>query len=71
MGFAADKVAMGQVFSEHFGFPCQLCHQLLHTLYRPSSRVGKMGQIVVDVPSGLSLKSPNGKTTRKTLARID
>jgi hypothetical protein len=31
MGFVVDKVAMGQVFSEYFGFPCQpLFHQILH-----------------------------------------
>jgi hypothetical protein len=23
VGFVVDKVAMGQVFSEYFGFPCQ------------------------------------------------
>jgi hypothetical protein len=23
VGFVADKVALGQVFSEYFGFPCQ------------------------------------------------
>jgi hypothetical protein len=32
VGFVADKVASGQVFSEYFDFPCQnrLFHQLLH-----------------------------------------
>jgi hypothetical protein len=31
VGFVVDKVALGQVFSEYFGFPCQsLFHQLLH-----------------------------------------
>jgi hypothetical protein len=31
MGFVADKVALGQVFSEYFGFPCQFSfHLLLH-----------------------------------------
>jgi hypothetical protein len=30
-GFVVDKVELGQVFSEYFGFPCQsLFHQLLH-----------------------------------------
>jgi hypothetical protein len=24
MGFVVDKVALGQVFSEYFGFPCNL-----------------------------------------------
>jgi hypothetical protein len=29
--FVADKVALGQVFSEYFGFPCQSSfHKLLH-----------------------------------------
>jgi hypothetical protein len=32
MGFVVDKVALGQVFSEYFGFSCQnpSFHQLLH-----------------------------------------
>jgi hypothetical protein len=31
VGFVVDKVALGQVFSENFGFPCQsLFHQILH-----------------------------------------
>jgi hypothetical protein len=31
VGFVVDKVALGQVFSEYFGFTCPLFHQLLHT----------------------------------------
>jgi hypothetical protein len=31
VGFVVDKVALGQVFSEYFGFPCQSsCHQIHH-----------------------------------------
>jgi hypothetical protein len=31
VGFVVDKVALGQVFSEYFGFPCQFSfHQILH-----------------------------------------
>jgi hypothetical protein len=31
VGFVVDKVALGQVFSEYFGIPCQSSfHQLLH-----------------------------------------
>jgi hypothetical protein len=31
MGFVVDKVVLGQVFSEYFGFPCQSSfHQVLH-----------------------------------------
>jgi hypothetical protein len=30
VGFVVEKVALGQVFSEYFGFPCQSSfHQLL------------------------------------------
>jgi hypothetical protein len=30
-GIVVDKVALGQVFSEYFSFPCQSsCHQILH-----------------------------------------
>jgi hypothetical protein len=32
VGFVVDKEALGQVFFEYFGFPCQLLlHQMLHT----------------------------------------
>jgi hypothetical protein len=30
VGFVVDKVALGRVFSEYFGFPCQLFHQFLN-----------------------------------------
>jgi hypothetical protein len=31
VGFVVDKVALGQVFSEYFGFPCQSTfYQFLH-----------------------------------------
>jgi hypothetical protein len=31
VGFVVDKVALGQIFSECFGFPCQSSfHQILH-----------------------------------------
>jgi hypothetical protein len=58
VGFVVDKVALGQVFSGYFGFPCQLSfHQLLHT-HHLSSGAGTIGQILADVPSGLSLTPP-------------
>jgi hypothetical protein len=31
VGFVVHKVALGQVFSEYFSFPCQAFHRLLHT----------------------------------------
>jgi hypothetical protein len=36
MGFVVEKVALGQVFSEYFGFPCQSSfHQILHLHNHP------------------------------------
>jgi hypothetical protein len=40
-----DKVALGQVFSEYFGFPCQSSfHQLLHNHPHLSSGAGTIDQ---------------------------
>jgi hypothetical protein len=45
VGFVVDKVALGQVFSEYFGFPCQSSfHQLFHNHPHLSSGVGTIGQ---------------------------
>jgi hypothetical protein len=45
----------GRFFSEYFGFPCKISfHQLLHN-HHLSSGAGRVGQLVADVPSGLSL----------------
>jgi hypothetical protein len=49
-------VALGQVFSEYFGFPCQFAfNRLLHNHHHLSSGAGTIGQTVADVPSGHSL----------------
>jgi hypothetical protein len=59
VGFVVNKVALRQVFSEYFGFPCQFSfHQLLHIHHHLSSGFGTIGQLVADVPSGLSLTPP-------------
>jgi hypothetical protein len=56
VGFVVDKVALGQVFSKYFGFPCKFSfHRLLHTHHHLSSGAGKIGQLVADVSSALSL----------------
>jgi hypothetical protein len=45
VGFVVDKVMLGQVFSEYFGFPCKSSfHQLLHNHPHLSSRAGTIGQ---------------------------
>jgi hypothetical protein len=43
VGFVVDKVALGQVFSEYFGFPYQSFHQLLYK-HHLSSGAGTIGQ---------------------------
>jgi hypothetical protein len=43
--FVMDKVALGQVFSEYFGFPCQSWfHKLFHSRPHLSSGAGTIGQ---------------------------
>jgi hypothetical protein len=64
VGFVAEEVALGQVSSEYFGFPCQFSfHRLLH-IHHLSSGAGTTGQLVADVPSGLSLTPPHEANTR-------
>jgi hypothetical protein len=56
--FVMDRVVLGQGFSEYLGFPCQFSfHWLLH-IHHLSSGAGTIGQLVADVPSGLSLTPP-------------
>jgi hypothetical protein len=62
VGSYVDNVARGQVFSEYFGFPRQssflrLLH-IHHHRHHLSSVAGTIGQLVADVPSGLSLTPP-------------
>jgi hypothetical protein len=56
VGFVVDKAALGQVFSEFFGF---LCHFSFHeNTPCSSSEAGTLSQLVADVPSGLSVTPP-------------
>jgi hypothetical protein len=57
-------MALEQFSSEYFDFPCQFSfHQLFH-IHHTSSRASIIDQIVVDVPSGLSLTPRQEKTLR-------
>jgi hypothetical protein len=48
-----DKAALGQVFSEYFGFPCQSSfHQFLHDHNHPGLSQKELPQCRVD-PIGL------------------
>jgi hypothetical protein len=64
MGFVVDKVALGQLSSEYFGFPCQFSFHELHHTHHLSSGAGAIGQLVADVPSGLDL-TPHQETKKK------
>jgi hypothetical protein len=56
VGFVVNKVALGQVFSKHFGFPFQSAfHQLLHNHHHLFIWGWYNRPIVVAVLSGLSL----------------
>jgi hypothetical protein len=52
MRFVVDKMALGQVFSEYLGFTCST----FIVIYHPGP--GIIGQIMANVPSGLSLTPP-------------
>jgi hypothetical protein len=63
-----DKVEMGQVFSEYFGFPCQFSfHPLLHIHHHLSSGAGTIDQLMADVPNGLSLTPPQETKKKITI----
>jgi hypothetical protein len=64
VGFLVYKVAMGQVFSEYFGFPCQFAaHRLLHNHHHLSSGAGTIDQTVAAESSGISLTPLTTTTT--------
>jgi hypothetical protein len=63
VGSVVDKVTLGQVFYEYFCFPCQFLFQQIFHAHYLSSRAGTIGQLVADVPSGLSFNPP--KETKK------
>jgi hypothetical protein len=66
VGLLVDKVALGQVFSDYFGFPCQFSfHRLFHIHRHLSSGAGTIGELVAHVPSGFSLTPPH-ETKEKT-----
>jgi hypothetical protein len=59
-----DKVALGRVFSEYFGFPCQSSfHQILH--HHDHLGQATMGQSVATVLSGPSLTPSTTKQIKK------
>jgi hypothetical protein len=49
VGFVMDRVALGQVFYEYFGFPCQFSFHLLHHTHHLLSGAGTIWQIVAQL----------------------
>jgi hypothetical protein len=61
--FVVDKMALRQVSSKYFGLSF---HRLLHIHHHLSSGAGAIGQLLAEVPSGLSLTPPE-ETKKKTV----
>jgi hypothetical protein len=57
VGFVVDKAALGQFFSEYFGFPCQSFHRFLHYHNHPglTQEANKWPQCRVDLDSLLAV----------------
>jgi hypothetical protein len=57
VGFVVDKVALGQVFSEYFGFPCQSSfHQILHHYNHPGRSTCRVDPVWTQPPHYANLK---------------
>jgi hypothetical protein len=52
-----DKVALGQVFSEYFGFPCQSSFHKRFSIITITRGKVQQSHSATDVPSGPSLGS--------------
>jgi hypothetical protein len=53
--FAVGKVALGQILSEYFGFPCRFSfHRMLHA--RLSSKAGTIDPLLTGVPPSHEFK---------------
>jgi hypothetical protein len=60
VGFVVDKMALGQVFFEYFGFPCTIFIPPNSPSSPQSPGAGTISHSVADVPNGPSMDStPN------------
>jgi hypothetical protein len=70
-GIYGGQSGTGTVFSEYFGFPCQISfHWLLHFHHDLSSGAGIIGQLVAGEPSGLSITPPEVTKKKKTVLSL-
>jgi hypothetical protein len=61
MGFVVDEAALGQAFSEYYGFSCQSFHRLLYTHHHPSSSAA--GTVGLSNSDSLPLHPKKGQKT--------
>jgi hypothetical protein len=72
VGFVVDKLALGDVFSEYFGFLCQnLFHQLLHNHHHLSSGAGTVGHHSTKWTQSHPTKNNNNKVILIYLAHTE
>jgi hypothetical protein len=65
VGFVVDKMALGQVFSEYFGFPCQPHFIPSTSASSQSLGTGTIGQYMAAVPRGPSMDSTSHNSNKK------
>jgi hypothetical protein len=71
VGIVVDKMALGYEYCKYFGFPCQFSfHRLLHKHHHLSSGTGTIGQLMADVPCGLSLTPPHQTKKKKKKKKL-
>jgi hypothetical protein len=69
--FVLDKVALGQVLSEYFGFPCQYSfHHFLHNHHHLSSGAGTIGQQWLQYQEAQSHPTKNKKREREEVYEV-
>jgi hypothetical protein len=70
VGFVVDKVALGQIFSEYFGFPCHLHSTKFSIITNTRGRYSR--PVVADVPSGPSMDStPHNAKLKKKIKLVN
>jgi hypothetical protein len=72
VGFVVDKAALGQVFSEYFGFPCQSFHRFLHYHNHPGLPLSgrSVEWTLIQPPPTMQIKKKKEKFFMETLQKL-
>jgi hypothetical protein len=71
VGFVVDEVALGQVFSEYFGFPCKSSfHKFIHNHHHLSSGAGTIDQYWPQYQETQSHSTKNNKKIKKGVKEL-